>query len=105
MDFGLRPARVPDLHRENDRALSRIVVKDHFDRGVRINAAVPVRLSVDADRRKGRRNGGRAEHVIETDHLLLAVEIAYLAAAYADEAKRESRHSGVDQVEINELRQ
>ena len=43
--------------------------------------------------------------MIESDRLLLAVEITYLAAAHIDEAESKSRRPLIDQIEIDELRQ
>ena len=44
--------RVPQVHREDQRVLARIVVEDHLGRRVGEDAAVPIELAVDAHRRE-----------------------------------------------------
>ncbi|MGA3310918.1 MAG: hypothetical protein ABSD08_20240 [Xanthobacteraceae bacterium] len=43
--------------------------------------------------------------MLEADRPLLAVEIAYLAVSHADEPERKSRFSGIEEAEINQIRQ
>ena len=53
--FGLRAGLVPDVDGEDQRVAPRVVVEYRFDRGVGVDAAVPIRMAVDAHRRKSRR--------------------------------------------------
>ena len=53
LGFGAR--LVPDIDREDQRVAARLVVEHRLDGRVRIDAAVPVRLAIDAHGAEGRR--------------------------------------------------
>src|SRR5476649_1399836 len=98
----LAAVRIPHLHREDHRAAARLVVQHRLDRCVRINAAVPVWLAVDAHGRKRRRQRARRHHVRWRQRLLVTVEIAHRAAARVDGADGQARVAGVEVVEIDQ---
>ena len=78
---GSLPVRVPDVDREHERVLPRVVVEHRLDRGVRQDAAIPVELAVDAHGREGRRQRARGHHVADVERHVAAVEVAHLAGA------------------------
>src|SRR5260370_31932682 len=59
--FRFRTHGIPHIDPEHDGVAARIIVEDRFSRGVRQDTAVPIVLTVDADRRKSRRES-RARH-------------------------------------------
>ena len=79
------------------------VVEHGFDRRIRIDAAIPIRLAVDADRQERRRQGAGGEHVLERDGHVAAVEVVHLAGPHIDRADGEARLPGIDAVEIDHL--
>src|SRR5258707_7171365 len=88
--FGFRALRVPNLHGKDDGAPPRVVVEHRFNWRVRADATVPIRLSVDADSRKRRRQCARSQHMIETDLYVPGIEISHLAAEHVDDADSKS---------------
>src|ERR1700722_4973475 len=103
--FGLRSARVPDLHVKDYGRHPRILGEYRLDGSIGVNAPVPIRLSIDSDRGERWRNGARAHHVVETDALCVVVKIAYPPASDANKPQRNPWFPAIDEVEINELRQ
>src|SRR5436190_10608872 len=75
----LRAFRIPDVHGKDHRIPPRLVVEHRLDWGIRIDAAVPVRLTVDPHSGKRRRQGARRKHVLDAEGFVAAVEIAHLA--------------------------
>ena len=98
-----RALGVPHLHCKNHRVLTWLVIEHGFDGRVRINAAVPVRFAVHADRRKRRRQRTRSHHVLETNGLVAVIEVTHLAVVHIDRAHREPHVPAVDVVEIDHL--
>jgi hypothetical protein len=100
--FGLAAVGIPDLDRKDHRTAARLVVQHRLDRRIGIDAAIPVRLAVDAHRRKRRRQRARRHHVRGHQRLLAAVEIAHRAGARVDRADREPHMLVVDVIEIDQ---
>src|SRR6267143_4319456 len=99
--------RLPDVDAEDDRVATGVVVEHRFDRRVRVDAAVPVRLIVDRDRGKRGRQRAGGHHVLEGERLLVAgvVEVAQLAALHVDRADGEARALRLQQLEVDERRE
>ena len=72
------------------------VVEHRLDRRVRQDAAVPIELAVDADRRKGRRQRAGRHHVADAERHFAAVEIAHLGGPHVGGADRQPRRALVD---------
>nr|GEU28368.1 hypothetical protein [Tanacetum cinerariifolium] len=83
--------RVPYLHREDHGTAARFVVEHRLDGRVGVDAAVPVRFTVDAHGgKRGRQRTGR-HHVIGREHIAAAVEVAHGAGAGVHGADRKAR--------------
>ena len=100
--FGLGAGLVPDVDGEDHRVAARLVVEHRLDRRVGVDAAVPVRLAVDAHRRERRRQGTRGHDVVGVERLVAAVEVAHLAAARIDRAHRQPRVALADVLEVDQ---
>src|SRR5213079_3278158 len=70
--------RLPDVGGEDERVAPRVVVENHLERRVGVEAAVPVRLAVDAHRRKPGRQRAGGHHVVDAERHVAAVEVAHL---------------------------
>ena len=68
-------------------------------------SAVPVKLSVDADRRERRRQCARRHDVLDRERHVAAVEIAHRAGAHLRSAHLEPRPGLIDQLEVHKLGQ
>ncbi len=95
--------RIPQMHREDQRVLARIVVEDRLGRRVGENAAVPIELAVDAHGRKRRRQRTGRHDVLDADLGFAAVEVTHLAGAHVRGADREPRLAVVDQREVDQF--
>ena len=101
--FRLRSGDRKNLHREHDGIAPRIVVEHDLDRRVGIEAAVPIGIAVDADRREARRQRAGGEHMVERDRHVAAVEIMHLAGAHIDGADGQPRLLGVEAIEVDQV--
>src|ERR671936_1695380 len=77
--FRLITHGIPHVDGEDERITSRVVFKNDLARGVGKNAAVPIKLSVDANRRKGGRQRARCQYMTHRNRSFAAVEVAHLA--------------------------
>ena len=85
----MRAGGLPHVDREDQRVAARHVVEHDLDGRVRIDAAVPVRLAIDGDRRKGRRQRAGRHDVARAKRHVPGVEVAHLAGADVDGADRQ----------------
>src|SRR5215831_4229018 len=97
--------RIPEMNRKDKRVLARIVVEDHFGWRIRKDAAVPIKLAVDAYRRKSRWQCAGRHDVLDVNLAVAAIEVAHPACTYVCGANGESWTALVDQGKIDELEQ
>ena len=81
------------------------LVEHVVERRVRDEAAVPVMLAVDLDRRKSWRQCARGHDVLRADLLFRVVEIGEVAGAHVHRADAEAHVLLVDEVEVDQPRQ
>jgi hypothetical protein len=100
---GLGARGIPQMYGEDQRVPARVVVKHRFGRRVRQDAAVPIKLAIDAHRRKCRRQRARRHNVFDAELAIAAVEIPHLAGPNMGRADGQTRHAVIDQIEIDEF--
>ena len=88
---------------EDHRVAARLVVEHRLDRCVRVDAAVPVGLAVDAHRRKRRRQRAGCHDVLQADRFVATVEIAHFSVLDVHRADGQARLAVIEIVEIDEL--
>ena len=103
--FGLGPGLMPHVHGKDQRIAPGVVVQHRFDRGVGVDAAVPVRLAVNAHRRKRGWQRARRQHMVQPQRLLAAVEVAHRAAVGIDGAHRQPGRARCQCVKVNQIGQ
>lgn len=86
---------------EHKAAAPRVIVEHRFHRRVGQDASIPVKLAVDPDRGKCRRQRPGSHHVPDRQRCRTAVEIMHLAALDIGGADRQPRFSGVQAVAVN----
>ena len=102
MFVGSVPAGCQRFTEKIERIASRALVEHDLDRRVRVDAAVPIVLAVDPDRRKGRRQCAGRHDMRRREIHLAAVEIAHLAGAHVDRSDGEARVPAVQVVEVDQ---
>ncbi len=95
-------ARAPQIDLEGERVARRTALEHPAQRCVRDQAAVPVVLALDLDRRKGRRQGAARHHVLGADAVGGVVEIDEVSGRHVDRTDAEARLAGVDPIEIDQ---
>ena len=70
--------RRPHMHREDKTASTRVIVKDDFNGRVREDASIPVKLLVDTDGGKRRRQRPRGHNMSDRQWHVAAIEITHL---------------------------
>jgi hypothetical protein len=99
----LRADGIPQMNREDQRVPARIVVKYGFRRCIGQDSAVPIKLAIDAHRRKGRRQRTRGHEMLYCDGSLSTVEIAHPASANVSSADRQAWSAAIDKIEVYEF--
>ena len=100
-----RPVRLPQIDREDQAVAPRIVVEDDLDRRVRIDAAIPIELAFDLDRRKCRRQGAGGHHMRDAEIHVPAVEIPHAAAPDVHRANGQANRLAIDIGDVDQLAQ
>ena len=70
--LGLVARLVPDVDSEDHRVAPRMVLEHGFDRRVRVDAAVPIRLAVDSHCRERRRQRAGRHHMVDAQPTRMA---------------------------------
>ena len=101
---GTAPLRAEQVELEDAHVRARTALLQHVMQGrVGDEAAVPVGLLVDHDRREARRQGAARHDVLGADLLLGGVEILHIAGAHLHRAHAQAHGAGIQQIEIDEL--
>src|SRR5713226_1943246 len=100
----LGASRIPHVYGKDQRVFAWIVVEHDLGGSVRKNAAVPVKLSLDTDRRKRRRQSARSKNVFYRNVRHSAIEVAHLAGPHMSGPNGEPRPVTIDPLEIDEFR-
>ena len=93
---GHRSARGEQVDLEDHEVAPALLVEDVLQRRVRDEAAVPVGLALDLDRREARRQGAGGHDVLRADPVAPGVEVGEVAGADVDGADAEAGRPRVD---------
>jgi hypothetical protein len=102
---GLRALRIPKMHDEYQRTAARVIIEHRLHRRVRQNTAIPIELTVNADGREGRWQRAGRHDMTHIEFRVAAVEIAHLRGTNVRCSHRQSAHTTVDNIKVDQVSQ
>jgi hypothetical protein len=98
-----RALRAPEIDLKCERILAARIAIDHpLQRRIGHEAAIPVMLAIDLNRRKSRWKCTARHDVLRSDLVGAGVEIDEVAGPDIDRARAEARHSRIEAIKIHQ---